>query len=185
MASTVVCPALTTVNTTHVTYNMGIALDVSLDGHEQCVTRSVPGDGTVLSVYSGVWDTVCIMFFVITRLVSVTEAVLMDGTDSIVTKRALGTVSITLHVTRRRVCVTGVVMPGGVVIHVMNLVTTAPLDMAASTTVLVSVWITLHVTNRVDIMTGDVNQGIQMFFATKVVKTPMEAIVVIHAVHTV
>ena len=39
MASTVVCPALTTVNTTHVTYNMGIALDVSLDGQEQCVTR--------------------------------------------------------------------------------------------------------------------------------------------------
>ena len=44
----------------------------------------------------------------------------------------------------------------------------APSDMAASTTVAVSVWMTPRVTNEVDTVTGDVNQGIQMPFATKV-----------------
>ena len=39
MASTVVNPVLQTVYTIHVTYNMGNALNVSLDGKEQCVTR--------------------------------------------------------------------------------------------------------------------------------------------------
>ena len=39
MASTVVYPVLPTVYTIHVTYNMGNALNVSLDGQEQCVTR--------------------------------------------------------------------------------------------------------------------------------------------------
>ena len=44
----------------------------------------------------------------------------------------------------------------------------APLDMAASTAVVVNVWMTLRVTKRQDTVTGDVNQGIQMPFATKV-----------------
>lgn len=44
----------------------------------------------------------------------------------------------------------------------------ALLDMAASTTVVVSVWMTLLVTNRPDTVTGVVNQGIQMSIATKV-----------------
>lgn len=53
-------------------------------------------------------------------------------------------------------------------INLLKLVKTAPLDMAASTTVVVSVWMTLLVTNRPDIVTGVVNQGIQMSIATKV-----------------
>ena len=40
--------------------------------------------------------------------------------------------------------------------------------MVASTIVVVNVWMTTHVTNRPDTVTGDVNQGIQMPFATKV-----------------
>lgn len=48
------------------------------------------------------------------------EAVHMDGTDNIVTRRALDTVSTTLYVTRRLVCVTGAVMPDGVGIHVIK-----------------------------------------------------------------
>lgn len=39
MESTVVYPVLSTVYTIHVTYNLGNALNVSLDGQEQCVTR--------------------------------------------------------------------------------------------------------------------------------------------------
>ena len=44
----------------------------------------------------------------------------------------------------------------------------APMDMAASTTVVVSVWMTLLVTSRPDTVTGDVNRDIQVPFATKV-----------------
>lgn len=48
-------------------------------------------------------------------MVSVMEAVLLDGTDNIVTMCALDdTVPTTLHVTRRPVCVKGVVMLVGV-----------------------------------------------------------------------
>ena len=53
-------------------------------------------------------------------------------------------------------------------INLLKLVKMAPLDMAASTTVVVSVWMTLLVTNRPDTVTGVVNQGIQMSIATKV-----------------
>ena len=53
-------------------------------------------------------------------MVSVMEAVHMDGMDSIVTRRALDTVSTMLHVTRRLVCVSGVVLPDGVVTNVMK-----------------------------------------------------------------
>lgn len=53
-------------------------------------------------------------------------------------------------------------------INLLKLVKTAPLDRAASTTVVVSVLMTLRVTNRPDTVTGDVNRGIQMSFATKV-----------------
>ena len=60
------------------------------------------------------------MFSVIMKLVSVTEVVLMDGKDSIVTRRALDTVSTTPHVTRRLVCVTEAVMLDGKVINVMK-----------------------------------------------------------------
>lgn len=49
-------------------------------------------DGTVQIVDTDVLDTVWTTFSVITWLVCVIEAVLMDGTDSIVTKRALDTV---------------------------------------------------------------------------------------------
>ena len=44
----------------------------------------------------------------------------------------------------------------------------APLDIAASTTVVVNVWMTLRVTNRMDTVTRDVNQDIHLPFATKV-----------------
>ena len=48
-------------------------------------------------------------------MVSVMEAVLLDGTDNIVTMCALDdTVPTTVHVTRRPVCVKGVVMLVGV-----------------------------------------------------------------------
>ena len=53
-------------------------------------------------------------------MVSVTEVVPMDGMGNIVTRRALDTVSTTLHVTTGQVCVTGVVMPDGVGIHVIK-----------------------------------------------------------------
>ena len=49
-----------------------------------------------------------------------TEVVHMDGTDNIVTRRALDTVSTTLHVTRRQVCATETVMLDGEVINVMK-----------------------------------------------------------------
>ena len=56
------------------------------------------------------------------------EAVLLDGTDNIVTRRALDdTVSSTVHVTRIPDCVTAVVMPVGVetnVTKVSSLLTT-------------------------------------------------------------
>ena len=45
---------------------------------------------------------------------------LMDGTDSIVTRRVLDTVSTMLHVTRELVCVTEPVLPVGQVINVMK-----------------------------------------------------------------
>ena len=60
------------------------------------------------------------MFSVIMKLVSVTKLVPMDGTDNIVTRRALDTVSTTQHVTRSMVCVTEVVMLDGKVINVMK-----------------------------------------------------------------
>ena len=44
----------------------------------------------------------------------------------------------------------------------------APMDMTASTTVVVIVWITRHATDRLGTVTGDVNRGIQVPFATKV-----------------
>ena len=44
----------------------------------------------------------------------------------------------------------------------------APLDMTASTTVVVNVSMRLCVTNRPDIATGDVNQGSPISFATTV-----------------
>ena len=44
----------------------------------------------------------------------------------------------------------------------------APMDMAASTTVVVYVRVTLRVTNGMDTVTGDVNQDIHLPFATKV-----------------
>ena len=47
-------------------------------------------------------------------------AVLMDGTDNIVTRRVLDIVSTMLHVTRGQVCVTGAVMPDGAAINVIK-----------------------------------------------------------------
>lgn len=44
----------------------------------------------------------------------------------------------------------------------------APLDMAASTTVVVIVWITLHVTNILDTVIWDVIQDMKPFSVTRV-----------------
>lgn len=53
-------------------------------------------------------------------MVSAMEVAPMDGTGNFVMRRVLDIVSTMQHVTRRLVCVTGDVMPDGVVIHVMK-----------------------------------------------------------------